>query len=376
MIAMRANPSDPYSKALVLTGGNADELLIAAKVLTTQQSMLAGPDQPVKIDKKLDPRKPDDAPRWLRTDRITPIGEIAQQGDLQGDGSVPVGIYSRVPPDLCYPCMQLQNLAFHMYYRYNAIPLANESTLQVYMNGAYVSSTPMPHVDKASNDLATTIPVPTVDMRPFSNSMMLKFVFQIAKKGFCQDTAPLNLQGAVRKDSYLDLTGIPHWATLPNLEIFSNAGYPFTRMADLADTSVVLTDTPDTSEIEMYLTMMGHFGAQTGFPVLNVSVTNPEGMKSGSGKDYLVMGTVDDVSGAIAKIRDSLPVKLENQGLQIQDTQGFFAATQHAWWNVSSSDHVESGKLETTGGLPDAMIEGIQWPKGRQSLSGPHRATG
>jgi cellulose synthase (UDP-forming) len=361
-IAMRTNPSDPYSKLLVLTGDNADDLLTAAQALTTQQNMLAGDMTRVTQDQRtFKKRSPDDAPRWLSTSKLTNIGEISQQGDLQGDGSVPVGVYSRVPPDLYYGAKQ--NLAFQMYYRYNAIPLANESTLQVYMNGAYVSSTPMPHTEKASNDLQTVIPVPVVDMRPFSNSMMLKFVFQIAKKGKCQDTAPLNLQGAIRKDSYLDIRDIPHWATLPNLEIFANAGYPFTRMADLSDTAVVLPDAPTPEEIEMYLTFMGHFGAQTGYPVLNVSVTNPDGMKRSGDKDYLVMGTVDDVSGAIGKVSDALPVKIKSGGLQIEDTQGFFSSLQHAWWKVRSSDHIESGKLETAGGLPDALIEGIEWPR-------------
>ena len=362
-VAMKTNPMDPYSKLLVLTGDNADDLLVAARALTMQHDMLAGDSTHVGALKSLRKLEPDDAPRWLPTDRITTIDAIAQQGDLQGDGSVPVGIYSRTPPDLCYDCKAKQNLAFQLYYRYNAIPLANESTLQVYMNGAYVSSTPMPHTDKASQDLQTIVPVPVTDMRPFSNSMMLKFVFQIAKKGRCQDTAPLNLQGSIRKDSYLDIRGIPHWAVMPNLEIFSNAGYPFTRMADLSDTAVVLPDAPTSEEIEMYLTFMGHFGAQTGYPVLNVTVTNSDGMKSGSGKDYLVMGTVDDVSGAIGKVSDAMPVKIKSGGLQIEDTQGFFASMQHAWWKVRSSDHIESGKLETAGGLPDAMIEGVEWPR-------------
>ena len=118
-------------------------------------------------------------------------------------------------------------------------------------------------------------------MRPFSNTLMMKFVFQIAKKGKCQDTAPANLQGAVLKSSWLDIRDIPHWHQMPDLEVFSNAGYPFTRKADLADTAVVLPDIPTVDEIEMYLTMMGHFGAQTGYPVINVEVTNKAGMKTG-----------------------------------------------------------------------------------------------
>jgi cellulose synthase (UDP-forming) len=204
-----------------------------------------------------------------------------------------------------------------------------------------------------------------VDMRPFSNSMMMKFIFQIAKKGKCEDTAPMNLQGAILRTSYLDLAGIPHWAVLPNLEIFANAGYPFTRRADLSDTAVVLPDAPSPEEIELYLTLMGHFGAQTGYPVTNVTVTNADGM-TGS-KDFLVLGTVDD-SPAIAKLNPKLPVQLRTDGITIQDTGGFFHSTDRAWWKVKGSDHVETGQLVTNGGvLPDATIEGIESP-----MSGGH----
>jgi cellulose synthase (UDP-forming) len=192
--------------------------------------------------------------------------------------------------------------------------------------------------------------------------MLLRFLFQLAKNGDCQDTLPSNLQGSILKDSYLDLQGIPHWATLPNLEIFANAGYPFTRRADLADTAIVLPDAPTADEIELFLALMGHFGAQTGYPVLSVSVTNANGMMTDRSKDYLVLGTVDD-QAAINRLNPSLPVGIDGSGLHIQDTHGFFAQLQHAWWKVHSSDRVQSGQLQIAGGLPDALIEGIEWPK-------------
>ncbi len=360
-IAMRPNPSDPYSKLLILSGDNPDDLVIAAMALTLQRDVLQGDQMRIANLKPPAPRQPDDAPRWLSTDGITHLGDIAQTGDLQGDGAVPIRAYMRVPPDLYYG--NHQNLSFHMNYRYNGIPISNESSLQVYVNDAYVSSTPMPHTDRASAQLETVVPVPVVNMRPFSNSLMMQFIFLLPKKGRCQDTAPYNLKGAILKDSFLDLKDIPHWAVLPNLEIFANAGYPFTRKADLSDTAVVLPDTPGADEIEMYLTFMGHFGAQTGYPVLNVSVTNNDGMKSDGQKDYLVMGTVED-QPALTRLNQSLPVVIDGSGLHIQDTQGFFAQVQHAWWKVRSSDHVQSGQLETAGGLPDALIEGIEWPSG------------
>ena len=294
-VAIRTNPSDPYSKVLILSGDSADDLITAAQSLALQRNLWQGSQVSVSL-KALPVSAPDDAPRWLPTNSKDPVnvGQIMNTGDLQGDGSVPVGIYFRIPPDII--SYAPANIPFHLEYRYNPVPLANESTLQFYANGAYVSSTPMPHSEKASQVLSTEVPVPRVNMRPFSNSMMLKFVFQIAKKNKCQDTAPLNLQGAVLKESYLDIRDIPHLAALPDLELFANAGYPFTRMKDLSETVVVLPENPGADEIELYLTLMGHFGAQTGYPVTKVTVAGPDGLKSDGRQDYLVLGTVEDQS--------------------------------------------------------------------------------
>jgi cellulose synthase (UDP-forming) len=365
-IAMRSNPSDPYSKILVLTGNSADDVLTAALGLTLQRDLLEGNTVHFPSLKMPAPRAPDDAPRWLSTEKISRVGDIAesgsvQSGSLETDGSDPIAVYLRLPPDLYYGAQQ--NLSLHLAYRYNGDPISNGSTLQVSLNGSYISSTPLPHTDKTSAPLETIVPVPVSSLRAFSNSMLMRFLFRLAKKGECEDTAPDNLKGSILKDSYLDIHGIPHWATLPNLEIFANAGYPFTRRADLSDTAVVLPDTATPEEIEMYLTLMGHFGAQTGYPVLNVSVTNADGMTSDRSKDYLVLGTVDD-QPAISRLNPSLPVGIDGSGLHIQDTQGFFAQLQHAWWKVRSADRVQPGQLETAGGLPDALIEGIEWPSG------------
>jgi cellulose synthase (UDP-forming) len=363
-LAMLPNPGDPYSKVLLVTGDDGDQLVKSAMALTLQRNLLQGGKMRAPELKLPDPRKPDDAPRWLSTvrDQAATIGQIAGTGDLQGDGSVPVGVYMRVPPDLYYN-PTLKNLAYHLSYRYNGVPLAEESTLQVYMNGAYVSSTPMRHTDQASTVLDTVVPIPVVDMRPFSNSMMLKFVFQIAKTGKCEDTAPMNLEGAVLKDSALNIVEIPHWQVLPNLELFANAGYPFTRKADLGETAVVLPNAPSTGELEIFLALMGHFGGQTGYPVLNVSVTNAAGMTGAGGKDYLVLGTVGD-QPALKTLNDALPVGVDGSGLHIRDTAGFFDRAANSWWRVPSSDQVHSGQLETAGGLPDALVEGLEWPRG------------
>jgi cellulose synthase (UDP-forming) len=356
-IAMRTNPSDPYAKVIVLTGDSSDDLLTAAMALTLQRDLFEGDQIRVPSIQLPAAREPDDAPRWLSTEKITRLGDLAQTPSLETDGSNPVAVYMRLPPDLYYGARQ--DLPLHLGYRYNGVPLSNESSLQVSMNDSFVGSTVLAQTDKAS----TVIAVPISDMRPFSNSMLMRFIFLMAQKTECNDAASTNQKAAILKDSYLDIQGIPHWAVLPNLEIFANAGYPFTRKADLADTAVVMPDNAGPEEIEIFLTLMGHFGAQTGYPVLRITVTNADGMRSDSLRDYLVLGTVDD-QPAIGRLNPSLPVGVDGSGLHIQDTQGFFAQLQHAWWKVRSSDRIQSGQLETAGGLPDALIEGIEWPKG------------
>jgi cellulose synthase (UDP-forming) len=358
-VAMVTNPSDPYSNLLIVTGTSGDELLTAAMALTLHGDTWQGPQISIRNFTPPDPRKPDDAPRWMSTSWDS--GEMIQTGDLQGDGSVPASIFFRVPPDLSFAGKQ--NLAFHLTYRYNGVPLGTGSSLQIYLNGAFISSTPLPHTDNASTVLETVVPIPVVNLRPFSNTLTFQFVFQAPKSEQCGTAVPTNLQGAILKDSHLDISDIPHSAVLPNLELFANAGYPFTRKADLADTAVVLPDDPSVEELELFLDLMGHFGAMTGYPGLQVTVTNAAGMTKDGTMDLLLLGTAQD-QPALKLLGGSLPVRFEPGGMQIHDTQSLFNPA--AWWRNRGSQHSQSGQLQTEGGLPDALIEAVQWP-GRSS---------
>jgi cellulose synthase (UDP-forming) len=205
------------------------------------------------------------------------------------------------------------------------------------------------------------VPVPVVNLRPFSNSLSFDFTFQLLKKTGCQDTTPINMQGSILQDSFLDLSGYPHYAALPNLEVFANAGFPFTRVADLSETTVVLPPAPTEQEIETFVTLMGHFSRQTGFPALRVTVSGPEALQAGAANDFIVIGTGDDQPG-FAKLGNSLPVTLSSGQIQVHDTMGLFAPIlHHAWWKAESNEHTASGDL-TAGGTPDAVIEGIKSP--------------
>jgi hypothetical protein len=62
---------------------------------------------------------------------------------------------------------------------------------------------------------------------------------------------------------------------VPNLGLFADAGFPFTQMADLSETTVIIPEVPSADKISLYLHLMSHFGAQTDHPALCVTVDGP-----------------------------------------------------------------------------------------------------
>jgi cellulose synthase (UDP-forming) len=360
-VAMRTNPSDPYSKILIVAGGDSDQLLIAAQSVALHSDLLQGPV--VTIDKIKLPNKQaaDEAPRWASTDQHIQLWDYATADQLQGDGSAPLNVYFRIPPDVYY-ASERPNATLKLVYRYNSIPIGPISSMQVRVNNAFLASVPLKPGQDVSAKSEYDVAIPVVNLRPFSNSLSFDFTFQLLKKGGCQDTTPINMQGAILRDTYIDLKGYPHYAPMPNLELFANAGFPFTRFADLSETTVVLPPTPTEQEIETFVTLMGHFGRQTGYPALRVTVAGPDALHSGATSDFLIIGTGDD-QPAFDTLANNLPVAIRSGQVSVHDTNGFFAPLHHAWWKVASDEHTESGDL-TASGTPDAVIEGIKSPYG------------
>jgi len=357
-VAMRTNPNDPYSKILVVAGADAEQALVAAQAVALHSDMLSGGQATIASLKLPGKQQPDGAPRWARTDQTIALWDYATADQLQGDGSAPLNVYFRIAPDIFYS--ERPNAVLRLAYRYNSVPIGPISSMQVRINNAFLGSVPLIPGQEVSRRMQTDVPVPVVNLRPFSNSLSFDFTFQLLKKGGCQDTTPINMQAAILRDTFLDLRGYPHYAPLPNLETFANAGFPFTRLADLSESTVVLPPTPTEQEIEAFVTLMGHFGRQTGFPVLRVTVAGPEALRNGANTDFLVIGTGDDQPG-FDKMSNNLPVALRSGQIQIHDTQGFFSPLHHAWWKLRSNEHSESGDL-TAAGTPDAVIEGIESP--------------
>ena len=366
-IAMRTNPADPYGKVLIIAGSDGDQLLLAARGLALGNSLLQGRTLNVTDMQLPSPREADDAPLWLNPSQISPFWNYTGETELQTDGSGPVAVYLRIPPDLYYSSRQ--NLPLHLDYRYNSVSLANDSTMRLSANSSLVNEIALPRDAAPKQTLSHNFEVPLASMRPFSNTLLFNFYFQVPKTGACTDTPPIDFKGVVLRSSYVDLRGLYHWAPMPNLELFANAGFPFTRFADLAQTRVILPPQSRPSEMTLYLGLMAYFGEETGYPTLRVQVSDSSAL--GGDADYLILGTARD-QPAFRQISSSLHVAVKDGGFTVQDTSGFFSFIEQAWWRVSEVRpdwwwrlgrvKESSGLMASLGEFPDTLLQGIQSP--------------
>jgi hypothetical protein len=78
---------------------------------------------------------------------------------------------------------------------------------------------------------------------------------------------------------------------MPDLRAFHSLGFPFTRLADLSQTAVVLPDTPSLQEYSTYLELLGRMGESTGYPATAVTVTQAERIATVADKDLLLVAS-------------------------------------------------------------------------------------
>ena len=375
-IAVRTNPSDPFGKVLIIAGEDGSQLVTAARSLAIENNLLQGRTVQISDFQMPPARQADDAPLWLRTDGVSPFWNYSVDNALQSDGSGTLPVYLRIPPDLYVG--DTSTIPLHLDYRYNAVPLAAGSTMRISANGSLVNELSLPQRDNPKQTLDATVAVPLVNMRPFANTFLFNFFFQIAKAAPCRTTPPVNLQGALLRSSYLDLRGLHHWISMPNLELFANAGFPFTRFADLSQTVIVMPPRVSGEEIGLYLMMVSYFAEQTGYPALRLQVEDSAGL--GKDADYLILGNPID-QPAFEPLNQHLPVAVNQDAISVQDTGGFFATIESAWWQVAemrpdwwwklTKGQGKAGLVASLGESPDAVIQGIEspWKSGRSVIT-------
>jgi hypothetical protein len=306
-ISLHPHPDDPYAKLLVVSGRSSEDLLMAAQALALGQVGLSGQRVAIEELEPLAPRQPYDAPAWIPTQRPVKFDEIIPNHwlPLEVTGLFPdlIRMEFRIPPDLFF--WRTAGVPLRLKYRYANVVTAGRklrSSLNINLNGRFVDAFPLEYLETGGLIKmagATVSGPPTTKEAEVSipaniiasnNEFGFHYFFDFEKEGSCKDVILNNQQGAIDRESVLDFSQFPHYTALPNLAFFANSGFPYSRMADLSETAIILPERPDALDIQLYLMLMGRIGYFTGYPPIRVVIGSPATVEDFADKDLLVLG--------------------------------------------------------------------------------------
>ena len=305
-LAILPNPNDPFGLLLVVGGRTAAETAEAATALAAGGGApLAGETAVVQAAQSA-PRQPYDAPRWIPSDRPVRLGEMVDFSELQteGYGPAPIRVPFRTAPDLY--AWRNRPLAVDLRYRAPPGPVLDlaVSRLDLSVSGIFLKSLTLGQPEPswpwsllqrwwAEDDRVLKgragLPAWTVSGQ---NELEMRYDMRPLNRGECV-AVPADIRAGVEPDSTIDLSGARRFTTLPNLAFFTGAGFPFTRLADLSETAVVLPDRPSAVEIGAFLGLVGKLSAIVGHPATGVQVARGEaGLELAKDRDLIVVGSL------------------------------------------------------------------------------------
>jgi len=302
-LAVVDHPQDANFKLLLVMGRDAAELRTAAAALAINSRAFTGTNASIAGFQAPAARQPYDAPRWLAGDRPVKLGELAPLTDFSVAGYAPdvIKVNLQLAPDLF--TWRSRGVPLDLRFNYTPRVRPDQSTLNVSLDSTFIASLPL----RAANPLGEhwwnplALPVMAdgtvsqhkdVLLPPLalgSRSQLRMHYYFEPPAGNCRPLVD-NVRGNVDPASTIDVSGLPHFIAMPELAAYANGGFPFTRLADLGDTAVVLPDQPQASDTETYLALLGQLGNATGYPALRVTVGRAANVAQWADKDLLVLG--------------------------------------------------------------------------------------
>lgn len=370
------NPNDRYGKVLLVLGRNEDDLVMAARGLALGGDLFRGTRVIVDKVQQLQPRVPYDAPNWMRTDRPVRFAELIKYPEqLQTTGlqPLPINLEINLPPDLFV--WRNQGIPLQTKYRYTP-PIANDgSRMNISLNNQFITSLPLLPSSNSrleelrlavlSNESANTSERLLVPALKIGDRNNLRFNFNFtttygsAQRDHCQTSLPVDTQAVIDDQSTIDMSGYHHYIAMPNLSAFVRSGFPYSRMADLSETVVVLPPKPSAIQISTYLEAVAGIAARTGYPGMSLRVSDDWSQASKLDADLLVLGTFEpdmrdnrDMNLLLDRSRDWLR--------QAANTQLNRDVIRSA--NVNDKDDQAANRVEVSAKGPIAAIIGMKSP--------------
>lgn len=299
-VAVVANPSQVDSKLLLVIGDDAGQLQTAAGTLATATSRLSG-GWSAASEPLPEPRRPYDAPKWIPSDRPVRLGELADGGAINGRRLLDTPKVSfRTAPDLFFGALSGGKMYVHIRRADDSWVDPGNSRVFVDLNQRTVGEIPLePKLKVLSRlkewlfpgkpeDRVSQVLLPGFQLAS-QNHLDFRFELRAKADADCEMLDWSDRTG-IDPDSTIDLSRVAHFAAFPNLALFANAGFPFTRYADLATTAFVMPETSSPQEVQALLNLLGMMADATGVPPTRYLVVDAEKVEQVADRDLIVIG--------------------------------------------------------------------------------------
>jgi len=332
-VVMANHPLYKDYKLLLVLGKDDEQLMTAAEGIAIGHNNLSG--QVAHIS-NIDYKKtllPYQAPLWVNNERPMKFSEfVKDESELKREGAYlsPINVNMHIPADLFI--WETRGVPVDLNYRYTPPAKPEISMLNVKINNTLVESFKLTQGDGIWEG-GSRIRMPFSKELFSMNSELMLPSFQLGIQNLMQfefmlkdDTSaclnePSHKFVQIDSNSTLDFSGFEHYAEMPNMASLAYSGLPFTRMADLSETLVILPKDFAEKELELILTIFARFSAITGYPATKAEISVVDQNVDLKDKDIIYINSLSEKSGAKQKGLNAL---IERNNYRLSLTQDLF----------------------------------------------------
>lgn len=344
-LSVQTNPNDPHGKLLYVIGRNTDELKQAAQALTLGADTFSGQTALVSKLAQITPRQPYDAPNWIPSNQTTTLGELAPNTNFNVSGydPAPIKLPLRLAPDLF--TWRAPPVKLDLTYHYTPQIGETNSALLINTDSKFLRSFPLFSTPQFKNrdwlkqlvqgdmlPVKAPVNIPLERLVP-QTELQFKFLYNYIKEGECKDVMVDNVRGYIDPKSVIDVADYPHFIEMPNLGAFAISGFPFTKMADLSETVVILSPNPSSEEVSAYLSILGHLGSITGYPAVGLEVSLGQ-LSLDKDKDAFIIAAGSPPW--LASVSDTLPALVSGTDKRFAVSDLIYK--ENNWLNYNAND--------------------------------------
>lgn len=203
--------------------------------------------------------------------------------------------------------MRSTGIDMDLKYRYTMPPVKDSSRMDISLNDQFLQSFNLNSTQDV-NKLMLRLPVlqglldgkndVSIPALRLGAMNQLRFDFQYMNPmpggsvDNCVTFQPVQNHVVIGDDSTIDFSHYYHFLPMPDLRTFANAGFPFTRMADLSDTVIVMPKQPSEAQVSTLLNAVGVIGGQTGLAGTKMTIADDGSKIQDQDADLLLIGSI------------------------------------------------------------------------------------